>query len=132
VLGDGHPDTLRAQGNLALTLSALGELDRARQLQEDVLAGFRRVLGDDRPTTLMAQGNLAATLRVGLGRRLQEDVLARCRRVLCDDHPHTLTAQGRLPTLCGSWASWIEPDQPTLQRRDRRSSNLLSAPCRSS
>jgi Tetratricopeptide repeat len=38
-------------------------INRARELEEDVLVRSRRVLGDDHPDTLRAQGNLAATLR---------------------------------------------------------------------
>jgi len=58
----------------------LGELDRARRLPEDVLAGRRRVLGHDHPDTLRAQNNLAGILRavgeLDRARQLQEDVLA--------------------------------------------------------
>jgi hypothetical protein len=45
-----HPDISRG----TLIVYEVGELDRARQLQEDVLAGFRRLLGDDHPDTLRA------------------------------------------------------------------------------
>ena len=52
VLGADHPDTLAAMNNLAATLSDQGELDRAQELQEQVLAARRRLLGPDHPTTL--------------------------------------------------------------------------------
>jgi hypothetical protein len=52
VLGEDHPLTLTTMNNLATTRRNLGDLDGARQLQEQVLAGRRRVLGDDHPETL--------------------------------------------------------------------------------
>jgi len=76
VLGDDHPNTLGAQANLAATLHELGDLQAARQLQQDNLDRRRRVLGDDHPDTLGAQHNLALTLssfgwRERLHRRLR-------------------------------------------------------------
>ena len=41
--------------NLAKTRRALGDLQGARDLHEQALAGYRRVLGDDHPNTLTAQ-----------------------------------------------------------------------------
>jgi hypothetical protein len=46
--------------NLASTRRALGDLDGARMLLEQALAGRRRVLGDDHPATLTSMNNLAA------------------------------------------------------------------------
>jgi hypothetical protein len=52
VLGDDHPDTLRAALNLAAGLWLLGEHQQARELHEDTVVRYRRVLGDDHPDTL--------------------------------------------------------------------------------
>jgi eukaryotic-like serine/threonine-protein kinase len=41
ILGDEHPDTLFAMNNLALSLSAHGDLARTRALQEQALADRR-------------------------------------------------------------------------------------------
>jgi tetratricopeptide (TPR) repeat protein len=100
VLGDDHPDTLTAMGNLAQTLYAMGDLVGARRYQEQTLDGLKRVLGDDHPDTLTAMGNLAGTLKamgdlVG-ARRYEEQTLAVRKRVLGDDHPSTLTAMNNL------------------------------------
>ena len=70
VLGHDHPDTLRVAHNLAAGLSALGEHQQARQLDEDTLTRYRRVLGDDHPSTLLSANNLAADLRA-LGKHEQ-------------------------------------------------------------
>jgi Tetratricopeptide repeat/Domain of unknown function (DUF4062)/NB-ARC domain len=93
-LGDDNPATLASAVNLASDLSALGDFEQARQLDEDTLARSRRVRGDDHPGTLVSAGNLAIDLRA-LGeyeqaRQLDQDTLARSRRVLGDDHPDTL------------------------------------------
>ena len=62
ILGPEDPETLKAMGNLALTLSAMGELERARMLQERMLEGMHRLLGEHHPYTLKARNNLALTL----------------------------------------------------------------------
>ena len=63
MLGEDHPATLTSANNLALDLGALGEYERARQLDEDTLSRYRRVLGEDHPATLRSANNLAADLR---------------------------------------------------------------------
>jgi hypothetical protein len=62
VLGEDHPDTLLSANNLAVDLRALGEFERARQLDEDTLTRYRRVLGEDHPDTLRSASNLAIGL----------------------------------------------------------------------
>ena len=88
------PTPCDSANNLAIDLSALGEHEQARALDEDTLARRRRVLGEDHPDTLRSANNLAIDLRA-LGeheqaRALDEDTLARRRRVLGEDHPDTL------------------------------------------
>jgi tetratricopeptide (TPR) repeat protein len=99
-LGDDHPRTLTAMGNLAETWRAIARHDEARGLQEQVLEGRRRTLGAEHPDTLTAMNNLAGTLR-DLGatqqaRSLFEQVLSYRKRVLGDEHPDTLTAMNNL------------------------------------
>jgi ornithine cyclodeaminase/alanine dehydrogenase-like protein (mu-crystallin family) len=78
----------------------LGEYQRARELDEDILARRRCILGEDLPRTLTSARNLAVDLRA-LGeyqraRELDEDILARRRRILDEDHPRTLTSARNL------------------------------------
>jgi hypothetical protein len=54
LLGDEHPDTLKASNNLARTLYAQGDLAGACMLQERGLTESRRELGDEHPNTLRA------------------------------------------------------------------------------
>ena len=63
MLGEEHPDTLTAMGNLAVSLRALGEKQAARALLEKVVEGSQRVLGAEHPDTLMAMDNLAVSLQ---------------------------------------------------------------------
>jgi tetratricopeptide (TPR) repeat protein len=100
LLGEEHPDTLRAMGNLAGTLKAQGDLAGARGLEEQVLEVRRRLLGEVHPDTLTAMNNLAQTLKAlgdHLGARgLEEQVLEVRRRILGEEHPDTLKAMGNL------------------------------------
>jgi hypothetical protein len=56
-----HPDTYR---NLAVTLSELGELRDAKQLEIQVLGWQKEHLGMDHPHTYQAMGSLAVTLYI--------------------------------------------------------------------
>ena len=49
--------------NLAADLRALGELQAARDLDQDTLDRKRRILGEAHPETLSSAHNLAADLR---------------------------------------------------------------------
>jgi hypothetical protein len=63
VLGDDHPRTLSSASNLAIDLRRLGEVQAARDLDQDTLDRRRRLLGDDHPDTLTSANNLAIDLR---------------------------------------------------------------------
>ena len=81
MLGEDHPDTLSSAVGLSVSLRFLGDVQRARRLDEDTLARSRRVLGEDHPDTLAVARDLAEDLRL-LGdaqaaRELEEDTQAR-------------------------------------------------------
>ncbi|MFM9746080.1 tetratricopeptide repeat protein, partial [Streptomyces brasiliscabiei] len=59
ILGQDHPDTLRARHNLAISYSAAGRVQDALDLTERVLADYERILGQDHPATLDTRNNLA-------------------------------------------------------------------------
>jgi hypothetical protein len=61
VLGADHPDTLYSAYNLAADLRELGEVQAARDLDQDTLDRRRQVLGPDHPDTLRSAYNLAPT-----------------------------------------------------------------------
>ena len=62
MLGEEHPDTLTAMLDLADCLWAQGRLIAARKLEEQVVAGRRRLLGEEHFDTLKASGKLAVTM----------------------------------------------------------------------
>jgi hypothetical protein len=62
VLGEDHPDTLAAAGNLAEDLRALGQTQAARELDEVTWARMRRVLGENHPQTLKLANSLTTDL----------------------------------------------------------------------
>jgi len=62
-LGARHPDTLRADNNLAEILLARGSVAEARALLSPTVTGFVEVLGPQHPDTLASRNNLAGALR---------------------------------------------------------------------
>jgi hypothetical protein len=56
--GAEHPDTLKAAGNLAVTLVDLRKIPEAEQMLQATLASCHRVLGPTHPTTLETASNL--------------------------------------------------------------------------
>ncbi len=93
-----HPNLLRARGNLAVTLAALGDLPGARAHFQAVLESFERTLPADHPDLLVARQNLAGTMyEMGDIRgsfALQKAVLEVRERTLPADHSDLL--EGRM------------------------------------
>ena len=63
VLGEEHPHTLTAMGNLAYTYRQQGHWKEAEELEVQVMDRRKRILGGEHPDTLRAMGNLASTYR---------------------------------------------------------------------
>jgi hypothetical protein len=59
LLGDEHPDTLTARGNLAVSYRRAGRTDEAIGLLERVVADSKRLLGDEHSNTLTARQTLS-------------------------------------------------------------------------
>ncbi|KIM20565.1 hypothetical protein M408DRAFT_333927 [Serendipita vermifera MAFF 305830] len=86
-------NTLR---NLGLTFSALGQMNVAKELQEEVVNLRNKFLGECHPDTITASFNLASTY-LGLGRlreakEFQEEVLKLRKEILGEHHPDTISA----------------------------------------
>ncbi|KAJ7614912.1 hypothetical protein FB45DRAFT_873781 [Roridomyces roridus] len=100
LLGEHHPNTLRAMANLAATYRKLGRYREAEPLEISVLKERQRLLGDNHPDTLLAMANLAATYwQLGRYREaepLQVSVLKERQKLLGEDHPDTLLAMANL------------------------------------
>ena len=98
--GKEDPNALTTTGNLALTYEKLGRLNKAEQLQEELVETQKRVLGADHLNTLTTTGNLAFTYeklgRLNKVEQLQEELVKTKKRVLGADHLNTLTTTGHL------------------------------------
>jgi len=99
-LPEDHPVFLRARGNLAISMSQMGDLAGARALEESVLAACERSLPEDHPDLLIARGNLAVSMEamgdLAGARALRESVLAGSERILPEDHRDLLLARANL------------------------------------
>ena len=62
ILGEDHPDTLKAIAGLAAVLWDLGEKERTRDLEEELLEKRTRILGRSHPDTVRIMKNFAITL----------------------------------------------------------------------
>ena len=91
--------TLDIANGLAINLSALGQPERARELDEDTLDRSRRVLGADHPDTLATAHNLGNDLR-GLGNSSRPANSTRTPATGCavlgEDHHDTLGSASNL------------------------------------
>ncbi|MFD7416427.1 tetratricopeptide repeat protein [Kitasatospora purpeofusca] len=100
LLGDDHPDTLLARGNLAASYWEAGRTNDAITLGERVSADRERILGPEHPDTLTSHANLAASYwqagRTNDAIDLLERVLADSERILGEDHRNTLAARSNL------------------------------------
>ena len=59
VLGERHPDAVRARSNLAYLYTSAGRLAEATELLEQVVADSEHIFGHDHPDTLAATGQVS-------------------------------------------------------------------------
>ena len=100
LLGPGHPDTIRAQNDLALAYREAGRVAEAVPLLERALAAEEQLLGAGHPSTLASRNNLGSVYRAA-GRPAEAIVLfeqnaAACEVLLGADHPKTLASRHSL------------------------------------
>ncbi|KAF8179777.1 hypothetical protein K438DRAFT_1603511 [Mycena galopus ATCC 62051] len=119
ILGDDHPEVLRAMNNLASTYDTLGQFDEGEKLKLVVLEKRRKLLGVEHLDTLIAMNNLAYTYH-RLGRfedaeQLQLVVLEKRRKILSDEHPDTLAAMGHLANTYHSLDRFEDAEQLHLE-----------------
>jgi tetratricopeptide (TPR) repeat protein len=100
VLGEKHPDTIRAMANLASTWWQQGRSDEAEELGVQVLELRKAVLGEKHPDTILAMANLASTWwqqgRSDAAEELGAQVLELRKAVLGEKHPDTIRAMTNL------------------------------------
>ena len=100
LVGPGHPDTIRAQRDLASAYREADRMTEAVGLLERALAAEERLLGARHPSTLASRNNLGsayrATGRPGEAIPLFELNAAACEELLGADHPKTVASRHSL------------------------------------
>jgi hypothetical protein len=136
VLGPEHTDTLTARGNLAAMLGNLGELGKARAIQEQVVEDRSRVLGPEHPETLTARRSLARIFYAQGNKSQASSLLAESLvislRIYGKQHSSSSEIAWQLAESCGpheankrraiimenlSWLSTQRSDQLTAQQK---------------
>ena len=99
-LGPDHPDTLATRGNLAIAYRESGNLQKAIDMFEDVLADCTRILGPNHPHTLATRNNLALAHQqaghLSTAIDMHEALLPDMTRILGPNHPNTLATRNNL------------------------------------
>jgi tetratricopeptide (TPR) repeat protein len=100
LLGAGHPQAVRARGNVAAAYETAGRLDEAVTVLQSLLAEREAALGPQHPATLAVRASLAHAYQ-SAGRT--QDAIPRYERTLAGraaaqgpDHPDTLAARASL------------------------------------
>jgi tetratricopeptide (TPR) repeat protein len=103
LLGEDHPETIRAQSRVGQLLLQTGRAADAEPLWRDALARARRVLGEDDRLTLNSYSNLGGLLqeqgKFADAEPLHRAAVAGHRRTLGDAHPDTLMSINNLALL---------------------------------
>ncbi|KAI5785373.1 hypothetical protein FPQ18DRAFT_244661, partial [Pyronema domesticum] len=90
ILGEDHPDTLKAMNNLALTLQHQGRWDEAEKLQKKVVESSKVFLGEDHPDTLTTMKyRYYHQSSMDIGIEMMEEVVSRHLRILGSENEST-------------------------------------------
>ncbi len=102
-LGDDHPDTLNAIGNMGTLLHYQGKRAEAELFHREALEKRRRVLGAESAETLESINNMGSLLQAGDNLDAAEpyfrEALETSRRVLGGEHPITLQSLNNMGVL---------------------------------
>ncbi|KAL5344298.1 hypothetical protein ACLOAV_010727 [Pseudogymnoascus australis] len=122
VLGETHPNTIRAMANLASTWQQQGRSSEAEDLQLQVLDLRKSVLGETHPNTIRAMANLASTWgqqgRSSEAENLELQVLDLRKSVLGEKHPDTILAMANLASTWWQQGRSNEAENLELQVLD--------------
>jgi len=100
IFGLDDPRTLMSMNNLAVVYGNLGQIEKAVEMNENLLSTRQTVFGRDHPDTLTTMNNLAETY-MSLGRlkeakELSEAALEGCQTTFGKEHPNTLKNMSNL------------------------------------
>ena len=118
-LGEEHPGTISAMGDLAITYKNLGKYGHAERLQIQVLHMRKTLLGEEHSNTITAMGYLASTYdRLGKyadAEKLKIDVLNLRNRLLGEEHPDTITAMNNLANTYQNLGKYADAEKLQIQ-----------------
>ncbi|CAG8592889.1 14986_t:CDS:2, partial [Acaulospora colombiana] len=125
-LGQDNPRTLSSMNDLALSYSNLGEYQKAREMDEDILARRKSVLGPEHSDTLTSMNNLALDyinlLQYEDAQKLNEETLALRKRLSGPENPDTLLSLSNLAwtySNLGFYEKAIEMNEETISLRKK-------------
>ncbi|KAJ7627420.1 hypothetical protein FB45DRAFT_1082759 [Roridomyces roridus] len=122
------PEMLAAMSNLGRVYAKSGRLERAEEIQLQVLQRTREMAGEDSPDTLLAMGNIAVTYR-DMGRldeaeRIQAQLLPKRKELLGEGHPDTLAAMVNLAWTYNLLGRFAEAGQLLFAAVERQRATL--------
>ena len=124
VLGADHPDTLRANYDLASLYVKQKRWEEYEDLSRDTLARQRRVLGDNHPDTLASLSNSQAYYfeqgRYEEALPVAVEVLESERRLFGEDHPTVLIDLHNLASIYDKLGRYGEAEPLYLKAADTR------------
>ena len=127
-LGEEHPGTISAMGELASTYESLGKYADAEKLQIKVLDLQNKYLGKEHPYTIGAMCNLANTYE-SLGKYADAEevkikVLDLRNRFLGEEHPDTVLAMGNLANTYHSLGKYADAEKLQIKVLDLQNKYL--------
>jgi eukaryotic-like serine/threonine-protein kinase len=114
VLGPNHPDTLRSEFDLGISLFEEGRYEAAEKLQRRTMESLQRVLGPEHPDTLKSMNSLAIDLtaegRYREAETLHRQILEVRRRLLGPEHYDTLLSMSNLAVTLNDQHRYAEAE----------------------
>jgi tetratricopeptide (TPR) repeat protein len=108
-LSKDHPHVIAARSSLALTLRQLGYYREAKEIQEGIVADYRRTLGERHEKTLVEQINLSETLVIAGDPRAsvrQQEAARALEQALGAKHPQVLAARRAVAEAAATLGDW--------------------------
>ena len=124
ILGEKHPDTLKAFNNMAVSYSKLGEYQKALEIEEEVYEKEKEVLGESHQDTLKTLSNIAVSYsNIGNHAKvleINEQVYQKRKETLGENHLDTLKALSNMAasySYMGDYAKALEVNEQVYQKR---------------
>jgi len=127
-LGRNNPETIRAENDLAWTLTNLGHYTEAEKVLRETSDVSRRAFGTENRDSLISMDILGWTLDLegnyAEAEKIDRETLNSRVRLLGTDHPDTLTSMGRLVSVLYHQGRYGESEKIDRQILDARRRTL--------